>query len=48
VTIWRALYAPKGTPKPAIGKLVAALQSFVKSEIEKWGPSIKKAGQYTD
>jgi tripartite-type tricarboxylate transporter receptor subunit TctC len=79
VTIWHALYAPKGTPKPAIDKLVfalqeslkdpnvkqrfaelgaeavplnqatpAALQSFVKSEIEKWGPIIKKAGQYAD
>jgi len=73
------LYAPKDTPKPAIDKLVAALQealkdatvkqrfadlgaevvplnratpaalqSFVKSEIEKWGPIIKKAGQYAD
>jgi len=79
VTIWHALYAPKDTPKPAIDKLVAALQealkdatvkqrfadlgaevvplnratpaalqSFVKSEIEKWGPIIKKAGQYAD
>jgi tripartite-type tricarboxylate transporter receptor subunit TctC len=79
VTIWHALYAPKGTPKPAIDKLVAslqeslkdpivkqrfaelgaeavpldratpaALQSFVKSEIGKWGPIIKKAGQYAD
>jgi tripartite-type tricarboxylate transporter receptor subunit TctC len=79
VTIWHALYAPKGTPKPAIDKLVsalqeslkdpnvkqrfaelgaeavplsqatpAALQSFVKSEIDKWGPIIKKAGQYAD
>jgi putative tricarboxylic transport membrane protein len=79
VTIWHALYAPKGTPKPAIDKLVAALQdslkdaivkqrfadlgaeavpldratpaalqSFVKSEIGKWGPIIKRAGQYAD
>ena len=79
VTIWHALYAPKDTPKPAIDKLVAALQealkdatvkqrfadlgaevvplnratpaalqSFLKSEIEKWGPIIKKAGQYAD
>jgi tripartite-type tricarboxylate transporter receptor subunit TctC len=79
VTIWHALYAPKGTPKPAIDKLVAALQeslkdpnvkqrfaelgaetvplnratpaalqAFVKSEIDKWGPIIKKAGQYAD
>jgi tripartite-type tricarboxylate transporter receptor subunit TctC len=73
------LYAPKGTPKPALDKLVAALQealkdplvktrfndlgtepidvkranpetlrSFLKSEIDKWGPLIKAAGQYAD
>jgi len=79
VGIWHALYAPKGTPKPAIDKLVAALQAalkdpavnqrfselgavsvsldratpealqkFLKSEIDKWGPIIKKAGQYAD
>ena len=79
VSIWHALYAPKGTPKAAIDKLVAALQAalkdpavnqrfaelgavsvsldratpealqkFLKSEIDKWGPVIKKAGQYAD
>jgi tripartite-type tricarboxylate transporter receptor subunit TctC len=79
VSIWHALYAPKGTPKPAIDKLVsalqaalqddtvkkrfadlgaesvspdratpAALQSYLKSEIDKWGPIIKKAGVYAD
>jgi putative tricarboxylic transport membrane protein len=79
VSIWHALYAPKGTPKPAIEKLVSALQAglkdplvnqrfselgavtvpadrqnpqalqkFLKSEIDKWGPIIKKAGQYAD
>jgi tripartite-type tricarboxylate transporter receptor subunit TctC len=79
VTIWHGLYAPKGTPKPAIDKLVAALQealkdpavkerfaelgaeavplnratpealhAFVKSEIAKWAPIIKQAGQYAD
>jgi tripartite-type tricarboxylate transporter receptor subunit TctC len=79
VSIWHALYAPKDTPKPAIDKLVAALQAalkdpivnqrfselgavsvsldranpealhkFLKSEIDKWGPIIKKAGQYAD
>jgi putative tricarboxylic transport membrane protein len=79
VSIWHALYAPKGTPKPAIDKLVSALQAglkdpsvnqrfaelgavtvaadrqnpqalqkFLKSEIDKWGPIIKKAGQYAD
>ncbi len=30
VGIWHALYAPKGTPKPAIDKLVAALQESLK------------------
>jgi tripartite-type tricarboxylate transporter receptor subunit TctC len=79
VSIWHALYAPKGTPKTAIDKLEAALQDaikdpavnqrfselgavsvsldratpealqkFLKSEIDKWGPIIKKAGQYAD
>src|SRR5581483_7313135 len=79
VTIWHALYAPKGTPKPVIDKLVSALQAalrdktvnerfaelgavtvspdrqnpqalekFLKSEIDKWGPIIRKAGQYAD
>lgn len=79
VGIWHALYAPKGTPKPAIDRLVAALQeavkdptvnqrftdlgataypvsrvnpaalaAHVKSEIDKWGPIIKKAGVYAD
>jgi len=79
VSIWHALYAPKGTPKAAIDKLVSALQAavkdpgvnqrfaelgavsvsqdrvnpealqkFLKSEIDKWGPIIKKAGQYAD
>jgi tripartite-type tricarboxylate transporter receptor subunit TctC len=32
VGIWHALYAPKGTPKPALDKLVAALQETVKDE----------------
>ena len=79
VVIWNGLYAPKGTPKPAVDKLVVALQSaltdatfksrlselglepvpvekarpealraFLKSEIERWGPIIKKAGVYAD
>jgi tripartite-type tricarboxylate transporter receptor subunit TctC len=30
VAIWHGLYAPKGTPKPALDKLVAALQSTLK------------------
>jgi tripartite-type tricarboxylate transporter receptor subunit TctC len=30
VSIWHALYAPKGTPKPIIDKLVKALQDALK------------------
>jgi tripartite-type tricarboxylate transporter receptor subunit TctC len=79
VGIWHGLYAPKGTPKPVLDKLVsalqealkdetvqkrfadlgattmpasqatpAALQKHLKSEIDKWGPLIKKAGVYAD
>jgi tripartite-type tricarboxylate transporter receptor subunit TctC len=79
VSIWHGVYAPKGTPKPALDKLNAALKvalkdaEFVKrqealgavivndarvnpaehkkwvmSEIDKWGPVIKAAGQYAD
>ena len=79
VAIWHGLYAPKGTPKPVIDKLVAAmqaalkdpgvqskfselgaityppdkqnpkaLQAHLKAEIDKWGPIIKKAGQFAD
>jgi len=79
VSIWHGLYAPKGTPKPVMDKLVAALQAGVKdeevkkrfadlgattyppekatpaalqaqvkSEMDKWGPLIKKAGVYAD
>ena len=35
VGIWHALYAPKGLPKPALDKLVAALQDTVKDETVK-------------
>lgn len=79
VSIWHALYAPKGTPKPIIDKLTKALQAalkdnmvkqrfadlgtapvsedrvnpealrkHLKAEIDKWGPILKKAGQYAD
>jgi len=79
VAVWHGIYAPKGTPKPALDALVAALQfalkdanvklrladlgtepvaqeratpqalqAHLKAEIEKWGPVIKKAGQYAD
>ena len=30
ITTWYGLYAPRGTPEPVIGKLVAALQAAVK------------------
>jgi tripartite-type tricarboxylate transporter receptor subunit TctC len=79
VIIWQGLYAPKGTPKPALDKLNTALRAaiqdpafveamaklgatpvsldratpdslrtFLKSEVDKWGPIIKKAGIYAD
>jgi tripartite-type tricarboxylate transporter receptor subunit TctC len=79
VTIWHALYAPKGTPKPVIDTLTKALQAalkdpvvkerfgelgtepvaekratpetlrtYLKAEIDKWAPIIKKAGVYAD
>jgi tripartite-type tricarboxylate transporter receptor subunit TctC len=79
VGVWHAMYAPRGTPKPVIDKLVASLQAalkdptvkqrfndlgtdpialdkatpaalraHLKSEIDKWGPLIKKAGVYAD
>ena len=35
VAIWHGLYAPKGTPKPVIDKLVAALQDAIKDETVK-------------
>jgi tripartite-type tricarboxylate transporter receptor subunit TctC len=75
VVIWYGMWAPKGTPKPALDRLNAALRSAVedqslnsrladlgavpaslanaapeplrahlKSEIDTWGPIIKKAG----
>jgi tripartite-type tricarboxylate transporter receptor subunit TctC len=31
VSVWHAMYAPKGTPKPVIDKLVAALQQGLKN-----------------
>ena len=35
VTIWHAFYAPKGTPKPVIDKVAAALQDALKDETVK-------------
>jgi tripartite-type tricarboxylate transporter receptor subunit TctC len=79
VSVWHALYAPKGTPKPVLDKLIKSLQealkdatvkqrfadlgtepvelkratpealrTHLKSEIDRWGPIIKKAGVYAD
>ena len=79
VSVWHAMYAPKGTPQPVIDKLSKALQealkdpnlkqrfadlgsepvaqnlatpealrTHLKSEIDKWGPIIKKAGVFAD
>jgi tripartite-type tricarboxylate transporter receptor subunit TctC len=79
VSVWHALYAPKGTPKPVIDTLTKALQTalhdstvkqrfaelgtepvpdnratpealraYLKAEIDKWAPIIKKAGVYAD
>ncbi|MBK1613740.1 hypothetical protein CKO44_09685 [Rubrivivax gelatinosus] len=79
VTIWHGVYAPRGTPKPVLDTINAALRKalkdadfvkreealgavivndnrvnpaehkkFVESEINKWGPIIKAAGQYAD
>src|SRR6266571_653035 len=79
VVVWHGLYVPKGTPKPVVDRLNAALQEaikdadfkanlarlgaeavsadrarpealhkFLQSEIAKWAPIIKKAGQYAD
>jgi tripartite-type tricarboxylate transporter receptor subunit TctC len=35
VAIWHALYAPKGTPKPVIDKLAAALQQALQDPLVK-------------
>ena len=79
VTVWHAMYAPKGTPKAIVDQLSQALQvalkdptlgqrfadlgsepvsqeratpealrAQLKSEIDKWGPIIKKAGVFAD
>jgi tripartite-type tricarboxylate transporter receptor subunit TctC len=79
VVVWHGFYAPKGTPKPIIDKLNAALKealkdpvviakfadlsavpatpeqatpdalrAHLKSEIDKYGPLIKKAGVFAD
>jgi tripartite-type tricarboxylate transporter receptor subunit TctC len=79
LSVWHGMYAPKGTPKPVVDKIVASIQAalkdpdlvrrftelgsviespdrqtpdalakYLKSEIDKWGPIIKKAGEYAD
>ena len=79
VIVWHGIYAPKGTPKPILDKMNAAvraalkdpevakrmadlgaeivpdsklssegLQSWLKSEIDKWGPVIKAGGTFAD
>ena len=79
LVVWNGLFGPKGMPKPAVEKLVAALQTAVqsaafrarladlgaepvplskanpgslgnllKSEVDKWGPIIKKTGVFAD
>ena len=35
VSIWHGLYAPKGTPRPVVDKLTAALQSALKDPVVK-------------
>jgi tripartite-type tricarboxylate transporter receptor subunit TctC len=35
VAVWHSLYAPKGTPKPIIDKLVKALQVALKDSVVK-------------
>jgi tripartite-type tricarboxylate transporter receptor subunit TctC len=79
VVVWHGIYAPKGTPRPIVEKMNAAvraalkdpdvvkrmddlggeivpdagntpeaLQSWLKSEIDKWGPVIKAGGKFAD
>jgi len=79
VVVWHGIYAPKGTPKPAIEKMNAAvrtalkdpdvmkrmadlgaeiapdqqlspegLQTWLKAEIDKWGPVIRAGGKFAD
>ncbi|MGE4241439.1 tripartite tricarboxylate transporter substrate-binding protein [Ramlibacter sp.] len=79
VVVWHGIYAPKGTPRPILDKMNAAvrtalkdpdvtkrmadlgaeivpdskltsegLQTWLKSEIDKWGPVIRAAGAFAD
>ena len=79
VIVWHGIYAPKGTPKPILDKMNAAvraalkdpdvmarmaalgaeiapdskltpdgLQTWLKAEIDKWGPVIRANGTFAD
>ncbi|MBI2770959.1 MAG: tripartite tricarboxylate transporter substrate binding protein BugD [Burkholderiales bacterium] len=79
VLVWHGIYAPKGTPKPILEKMNAAvraalkdpdvtrrmadlgaeiaadskqspegLQTWLKAEIDRWGPVIKAGGAFAD
>jgi tripartite-type tricarboxylate transporter receptor subunit TctC len=79
VLVWHGIYAPKGTPKPILDKMNAAvrtalkdpdvmrrmadlgaeiapdsklnpegLHTWLKSEIDKWGPVIRASGTFAD
>lgn len=79
VIVWHGIYAPKGTPRPIIDRMNAAvraalkdpevakrmadlgaeiapdsklspegLQTWLKSEIDKWGPVIRAGGKFAD
>ncbi|MDB5861664.1 MAG: hypothetical protein JWQ76_5353 [Ramlibacter sp.] len=79
VVVWHGIYAPRGTPKPIIDRMNAAvrtalkdpdvvkrmddlgaeivpdatntpeaLQAWLKSEIDKWGPVIRAGGKFAD
>jgi tripartite-type tricarboxylate transporter receptor subunit TctC len=79
VVVWHGIYAPKGTPRPIIDRMNAAvrtalkdpdvgkrmadlgaeivpesklspegLQTWLKSEIDKWGPIIRATGTFAD
>ena len=79
VVVWHGIYAPKGTPRPIVDRMNAAvraalkdpdvikrmddlggksfrtrptrpdaLQAWLKSEIDKWGPIIRAGGKFAD
>jgi len=79
VVVWHGIYAPKGTPKPIVDRMNAAvraalkdpdvvkrmgelgaeivpdsklspegLQTWLKAEIDKWGPIIRATGTFAD